>query len=41
MPDRSDKTEKPTPRKIKQAKRDGQVARTPDIGNWLGLLIGV
>ena len=41
MPDRSDKTEKPTPRKIKQAKRDGQVARTPDVGNWLGLLIGV
>ena len=41
MPDRSDKTEKPTARKIKQAKRDGQVARSPDVGNWLGLLVAV
>lgn len=41
MPDRSDKTEKPTARKIRQAKRDGQVARSPDVGNWLGLLIGI
>jgi flagellar biosynthetic protein FlhB len=41
MPDRSDKTEKPTPKKIKQAKRDGQVARSPDVGNWLGMLVAV
>ena len=41
MPDRSDKTEKPTARKIRQAKRDGQVARSPDVGNWLGLLVAV
>jgi flagellar biosynthetic protein FlhB len=41
MPDRSDKTEKPTPRRVKQAKRDGQVARSPDVGGWLGLLVAV
>jgi flagellar biosynthetic protein FlhB len=41
MPDRSDKTEKPTQRKIKQARRDGQVARSPDVGTWLGMLVAV
>jgi flagellar biosynthetic protein FlhB len=39
MPDRSQKTEKPTARRLRQAKRDGQVARSPDVGTWLGLLV--
>jgi flagellar biosynthesis protein FlhB len=39
--DRSQKTEKPTARRLKQAKRDGQVARSPDVGTWLGMLVGV
>jgi len=41
MADRSQKTEKPTPRKVKQAKRDGQVARSPDVGTWVGMLVAV
>jgi flagellar biosynthetic protein FlhB len=39
--DRSDKTEKPTQKRLKQAKKDGQIARSPDVGVWLGLLVGV
>jgi len=35
----SEKSEKPTPRRLKQAKKDGQVPRTPEIGGWLGLLL--
>ncbi|WP_183098684.1 EscU/YscU/HrcU family type III secretion system export apparatus switch protein [Nocardioides pelophilus] len=35
----AEKTEKPTPRRLKQAKKDGQVPRTPEIGGWLGLLV--
>lgn len=34
-----EKTEKPTPKRKKQARKDGQVPRTPDIGGWLGLLV--
>ncbi len=34
-----EKTEKPTPKKKKQARKDGQVPRTPELGGWLGLLI--
>ncbi|WP_246086532.1 EscU/YscU/HrcU family type III secretion system export apparatus switch protein [Nocardioides humi] len=34
-----EKTEKPTPKKRKQARKDGQVPRTPELGGWLGLLI--
>ncbi len=41
MPDRSQKTEKPTPKRLKQAKKDGQIARSPDIAAWLGLLVAV
>jgi flagellar biosynthesis protein FlhB len=32
-----EKTEKPTPQKRKKAKKEGQVARTPDIGAWAGM----
>jgi flagellar biosynthetic protein FlhB len=41
MADRSDKTEKPTPKRLKQAKKDGQIARSPDVGVWLGMLVAV
>lgn len=34
-----EKTEKPTPKRKKQARKDGQVPRTPDLGGWLGLLV--
>jgi flagellar biosynthesis protein FlhB len=33
-----EKTEKPTPKRLKEARREGQVARTPDVGAWLGML---
>jgi flagellar biosynthesis protein FlhB len=35
----ADKTEKPTPKKLKQARREGQIGRTPDLGAWAGILI--
>jgi flagellar biosynthetic protein FlhB len=34
-----EKTEKPTPKRKKQARKDGQVPRTPELGSWLGLLV--
>ncbi|WP_370288744.1 flagellar biosynthesis protein FlhB [Nocardioides sp.] len=34
-----EKTEKPTPQRLKQARKDGQVPRTPDLGGWFGLLV--
>ncbi len=40
MADKS-KTEKPTPRKLKQARRDGQIARSPDLGAWVGMLAAI
>jgi len=39
--DRSDKTEKPTAKRLKQAKKDGQIARSQDVGVWLGMLVAV
>ena len=33
-----DKTEKPTAQKKKQGRKEGQVARSPDIGAWAGML---
>jgi flagellar biosynthesis protein FlhB len=41
VPDKSDKTEAPTPRKLKQARKDGQIARSPDLGSWAGMLAAV
>jgi flagellar biosynthetic protein FlhB len=35
----SDKTEKATPRRRKEAKREGRMPRSPDIGAWLSLLV--
>ncbi|MCX6400721.1 MAG: EscU/YscU/HrcU family type III secretion system export apparatus switch protein [Propionibacteriales bacterium] len=34
-----EKTEKPTPKRKKQAKKDGQVPRTPEFGGWAALLV--
>jgi flagellar biosynthetic protein FlhB len=36
--DRHSKTEKPTPKRKKDARKKGQVARSPEIGAWLSLL---
>jgi flagellar biosynthetic protein FlhB len=33
-----EKTEKPTPQRQKEARRDGSIARTPDLGAWGGML---
>jgi flagellar biosynthetic protein FlhB len=37
--DRHSKTEKPTPKKKKDARKKGQVAKSPEIGGWLSLLV--
>ncbi|EXG80959.1 EscU/YscU/HrcU family type III secretion system export apparatus switch protein [Cryptosporangium arvum] len=34
-----EKTEKPTPQKKKKARKEGQIARTPDLGAWVGMLL--
>lgn len=39
MADRHDKTEKPTARRKKQARKEGRVARSQEIGTWLALLL--
>lgn len=33
-----ERTEKATPRKIKKARREGQVGNTPEVGAWFGML---
>jgi flagellar biosynthetic protein FlhB len=33
-----EKTEKPTPKKLKESRKEGQVARTPEIGAWAAIL---
>jgi flagellar biosynthesis protein FlhB len=33
-----EKTEKPTPKKLQKARREGQIGRTPDLGAWAGIL---
>ena len=33
-----EKTEQPTPQKLKKAKQEGQIGRTQDIGAWVGML---
>lgn len=35
---KDEKTEKPTPKKIKEARKEGQVARTPELGAWTAML---
>ena len=36
----TDKTEKPTPRRLKKARSEGQVARTQDAATWMGIAAG-
>ncbi|HUI48765.1 MAG TPA: EscU/YscU/HrcU family type III secretion system export apparatus switch protein [Acidimicrobiia bacterium] len=36
--DSSDKTEKPTPKRLREARERGQVAKTPDLSTWLAML---
>ncbi|GID96863.1 flagellar biosynthesis protein FlhB [Amorphoplanes digitatis] len=33
-----EKTEQPTPQKLKKAKKEGQIGRSQDIGAWVGML---
>ncbi len=37
--DKSQKTEKPTPKRKKEAHEKGQIARTPELATWLGMLV--
>jgi flagellar biosynthetic protein FlhB len=37
--DRSQKTEKPTPKRLREAREKGQVARSQDLTAWVGMLI--
>src|SRR5689334_968284 len=32
-----EKTEKPTAQRLKKARKDGQIARTPELGTWVGV----
>jgi flagellar biosynthetic protein FlhB len=34
-----EKTEKPTARKLREARREGRVAKSPDVGAWAGVLV--
>ena len=34
-----EKTEKPTPKRRKEARKEGQVARTQELGGWASLLV--
>src|SRR4051794_5866632 len=36
--DSSDKTEKPTPKRMHEAREKGQVAKTPDLATWVAML---
>jgi flagellar biosynthetic protein FlhB len=37
--DRSQKTEKPTPKRLKEAREKGQIARSPELTAWTGMLV--
>jgi flagellar biosynthetic protein FlhB len=37
--DRSQKTEKPTPKRLREAREKGQVARSPDLTAWIAMLV--
>jgi flagellar biosynthetic protein FlhB len=36
-----EKTEKPTPKRLREARDRGQVARSPDLSAWVGILATV
>ena len=37
--EREEKTEKPTPKKNKESRKEGQVPRTQELGAWAALLV--
>jgi flagellar biosynthetic protein FlhB len=39
MSDKGDRTEAPTPKRKKQARDDGRIARSPDVAAWAGVLV--
>ena len=39
MADKSDKTEKPTPKRIGKARKEGNIARTPELGTWAAVMV--
>ena len=39
MGGKEDRTEAPTPKRKREARRDGQIPRSPDIGTWTAVLI--
>ncbi len=39
MSDKSQKTEKPTPQRLKEAKRDGKIPRTAELSAWTAVLV--
>lgn len=34
-----EKTEKPTPKKLREARREGRIAKSPEVGAWAGMLL--
>ena len=34
-----EKTEKPTPQRLKKARKEGQIPRTPELGTWIGVAV--
>src|SRR6516164_3581230 len=38
-PDRSQKTEKPTARRLREAREKGQIARSPELVAWTSMLL--
>ena len=36
--DKGDKTEKPTAKRLKEARKEGRTPRTPELGSWLTML---
>jgi flagellar biosynthetic protein FlhB len=39
MPDKSQKTEAPTPKRKREAREKGQIAKTPELAAWAGVLL--
>jgi flagellar biosynthetic protein FlhB len=39
MSGREDRTEAPTPKRKREARRDGRIAHTPEIGSWAAVLV--
>ena len=38
--DSAGKTEKPTPKRLREARKDGQFPRTQDASTWVGIAAG-